>query len=168
MPSMTAPANAPEAETTASPLLPNAFASRLPLLFVRAGNDLTIKAEARFQALGIDGRAYIALAILADDQPGSQLELAQACGKAPAMVVNMVDDLTDKGFVVRERDPKDRRRSIVTLTDAGRAVLADADREAERVQDEMFGTLSAQERTMLHTLMRRALSTVPAAEFRGE
>jgi DNA-binding MarR family transcriptional regulator len=141
------------------------MAKRLPLLFVRAGNDLAVNAEDGFAQLGIDGRDYIALAVLADDQPGSQLELATACGKAPAIVVGMVDGLVGKGFVVRERDPKDRRRSIVKLTADGRKVLADADREAERVQNEMFGVLSADERSLIHTLMRRALSAVPAAEF---
>jgi len=93
----------------------------------------------------------------ADDEPGSQLELAVACGKAPALVVNMVDVLADKGLVRRERDPKDRRRSVVRLTGDGREVLARADEVAAQVEAELLGGLSAAEREQLHTLLRRAL-----------
>lgn len=42
---------------------------------------------------------------------------------APAATVT-VNDLEDRGLVVREPDPADRRSKRVSITDAGRAVVA--------------------------------------------
>lgn len=148
--------------------LPAAFATRLPLLLTRAGNDLATFAEPGFAELGITPSNYLALAVLADDRPGSQLQLAEACGKAPAVVVSMIDHLANKGLVSRERDPKDRRRSVVKLTEDGVEVLAAADREAERVQNALLVALSPDERTQLHDLMRRALQAVAPAPHDGD
>ncbi|OBF32173.1 MarR family transcriptional regulator [Mycobacterium sp. ACS1612] len=41
---------------------------------------------------------------------------------APATTV-AVNDLEDRGFVVRETDPTNRRCKVVSLTDAGRAMV---------------------------------------------
>lgn len=40
-------------------------------------------------------------------------------------LVGLVDRLTHRGLVERSRDPGDQRRVIVTLTDAGQAILHD-------------------------------------------
>jgi DNA-binding MarR family transcriptional regulator len=142
--------------------LPQAFIARLPLLFARAGGDVAAAAEPGFASLGITPMDYLVLAVLSADEPGSQRELALACGKGPAVMVSLVDELAEKELVERERDPKDRRRSIVRLTKAGRTVLADADREAERVEAELLVALSEDERTQLRELLVRALNAVPA------
>jgi DNA-binding transcriptional ArsR family regulator len=42
-------------------------------------------------------------------------ELARATGLTTASITGVLDRLEDGGFVRRERDPKDRRRVIVTL-----------------------------------------------------
>ncbi|MDQ8043441.1 MAG: MarR family transcriptional regulator [Solirubrobacteraceae bacterium] len=158
----------PTADPEAVPPLPDAFAARLPLLLSRAGSDLAAFAEPRFAELGITPKDYVALAVLADDEPGSQLELAEACGRAPAMMVSVIDQLAHKGLVARERDPKDRRRSVVRLTPDGTQVLAAADREAERVSAAMLVALSPDEQTQLHDLMHRALRAVAPAPHDGD
>ncbi|MFI9508123.1 MarR family winged helix-turn-helix transcriptional regulator [Nocardia sp. NPDC052566] len=44
---------------------------------------------------------------------------------APATTV-VVNDLEERGLVVREIDPTNRRRKQVSITDAGRAIVTDA------------------------------------------
>lgn len=57
-------------------------------------------------------------------QPMTVKEVAQAATlDAPAATV-AVNDLEERGLVVREVDPANRRCKTVSLTEAGRAVLA--------------------------------------------
>ncbi|KUI23979.1 MarR family transcriptional regulator [Mycobacterium sp. IS-1742] len=57
-------------------------------------------------------------------RPMTVKQVAQAAAlDAPAATV-AVNDLEDRGLVVREVDPANRRCKTVSLTDAGRAVLA--------------------------------------------
>lgn len=46
-------------------------------------------------------------------------KLAQAVFLSPSTVVGIIDRLTDKGLVARERGSRDRRQVLVALTEAG-------------------------------------------------
>jgi DNA-binding MarR family transcriptional regulator len=135
---------------------------RLALLVYRAGLEVLAHGEARLEEIGIDGREYTALAILATDHPESQQELARLMGKPPPIVVAVVDELERKGLAERRRSERDRRRSVVELTKAGRAMLERGDRVADEVMAELFGSISAEERETLHLTLRRALAPQPA------
>jgi len=106
---------------------PRGVAERPALLLVKLADDLMARAEDPLAALGLSGRQYTVLAILSADAPPSQLELAGMCGLLPAQIVSVIDELQRRGFVARQRSETDRRRSIVTLTEAGREILDKAD-----------------------------------------
>jgi DNA-binding MarR family transcriptional regulator len=131
---------------------------RLALLVYRAGVEVLTRGEAALEPLGIDGREYTTLAILATDRPASQQELARLMAKPPPVLVAVVDALEDRGLVVRRRDPRDRRRSVVEVTDAGLEVLARADEVAQQVVADLFGTLDADELAGLHATLKRAMA----------
>jgi DNA-binding MarR family transcriptional regulator len=136
---------------------------RLALLVYRAGIEILARGEQALQELGIDGRDYTTLAVLATDQPDSQQELARLMGKAPPLIVAVVDELEARGLVARRRSERDRRRTVVELTDAGREMLARADAIADRLTAELFGALSADERDALHATLRRAMAVEETA-----
>ena len=139
--------------------VPRAFEQRLGLLLVRTGDLIAAHGnQALEDEIGIDGRDYTALAVIEYDQPSSQQELARLMGKAPAMCVGMLDELEEAGLVARVRDPKDRRRSVVTLTDQGRKQLTAADALARRIEETVLGELPADDRALL----LRALGGVAA------
>ena len=106
---------------------PRGITERPALLLVKLGNEIAQQADDPLAAMGLSGRQYMVLAVLSSDTPPSQLELAGLCGLLPAQVVPVVDELERRGFVGRQRSEADRRRSVVTLTDAGREILAQAD-----------------------------------------
>jgi DNA-binding MarR family transcriptional regulator len=66
---------------------------------------------------------------------------------APATTV-AVNDLEDRGLVVRETDPTNRRCKVVSLTDAGRDVVAKID----AVEDPAPDALAALEPAQLKAL----------------
>jgi DNA-binding MarR family transcriptional regulator len=52
-------------------------------------------------------------------------ELSRKLHLDPSTLVPTIDALERKGLVVRERDPQDRRRVPVSMTEQGSAILAD-------------------------------------------
>ena len=106
---------------------PRGISDRPALLLVKLGNEIMERAEDPLAALGLSGRQYTVLAVLASDSPPSQLDLAGLCGLLPAQVVPVIDELEQRGLVARQRSETDRRRSVVTLTEPGREILEQAD-----------------------------------------
>ncbi|MEU6265348.1 MarR family winged helix-turn-helix transcriptional regulator [Saccharopolyspora shandongensis] len=96
-----------------------------------------------------------ALAALADFGPHAQRDLVIRLGVDPSDMAKVVDQLAAAGYVDRARDMADRRRVSVSLTPAGRAVLADLDAEARAVQDKVLEPLDAKERQLLQGLLLR-------------
>jgi len=141
---------------------PRAMHDRLGLLLVRTGEHLVQQAQEALATIGLDPRDYVALALLEGDQPRSQAELAQLLGKAPAIVVDIVDALESRGLARRDRDPSDRRRSVVGITKDGRAALRRADALVDQVEQIGLAGLDADDRAQLHRLLQKA-AVDPAA-----
>lgn len=142
--------------------VPQAAADRLAYLLVALGSRLGELAEAPLAELGLDGHDYSVLAILAVDGPGSQHEIAKLMNKAPGVIVAAVDQLEAKGYVERQRDPADRRRSRVTPTAAGIDALTRADGVGVQLVAEALPGLDAAEVATLQALLQRGLGLTPA------
>ncbi|WP_433663123.1 MarR family winged helix-turn-helix transcriptional regulator [Nocardia sp. CA-128927] len=72
---------------------------------------------------------------------------------APAATV-AVNQLAELGYVVREVDPTNRRKKLVTITDAGRAVLAQALATPDPAPDSVTA-LSADDLRALRDILSR-------------
>jgi DNA-binding MarR family transcriptional regulator len=106
-------------------------------------------------AMGMSLRHYMALWAI----PGStsQAQLADhLCIDANNTVI-LLNELESEGWITRERDPSDRRRHLVHITDAGRAQLDHAIEAREAVSGEVLARLSEEERSTLHDLLAKAL-----------
>ncbi len=90
---------------------------------------------------------------LGEHGPMNQATLAGLLGHAPRSVTETVDVLERDGLVTRTEDEHDRRARIITLTDAGRAAKETAQAVRLKTMDEIFGSLSAGERTTLGDLL---------------
>jgi DNA-binding MarR family transcriptional regulator len=106
--------------------------------------------------VGLQARHFGALTVLADDACSQQL-LARRLGISEQAILQIVDDLESAGRVVRERDPQDRRRYALRLTDAGRAALATARQAVEAAESEMGTTLGTDGRAELKALLTKLL-----------
>jgi MarR family transcriptional regulator, organic hydroperoxide resistance regulator len=72
-------------------------------------------------------------------------ELAKAADLSPASVSTMLDHLERDGIVERRRSEEDRRVVVVTLTESGRALVADKrDRWRERAAAALDGVSDEQ------------------------
>lgn len=75
---------------------------------------------------------------------------------APAATV-AINDLEARGLVIRETDPQNRRCKLVSLTDAGRAVIAVLDATADPAP-EPFAALDAKDLQTLQAILTRIVS----------
>lgn len=104
--------------------------------------------------LGATGYQFRVLSVLRR-APATQAEIGRNAHLDPRDVTVTVAHLVGAGLVARDRSEEDARALVVTVTDAGLEWLRHLDRAAEAAQDEVFGTLSAEERTVLLGLLGR-------------
>jgi DNA-binding MarR family transcriptional regulator len=113
--------------------------------------------------LGLDLRLVMALSYLADHDDAPQQELVDALCMDAKNVVLLLNELEDRGFLIRRRDSEDRRRHRVHITPEGRQALLNAGRAMEEVENEVLQALNAEERATLWRLLARALHEVEDA-----
>ena len=66
---------------------------------------------------------WIYLRVLAQHGEINQLELSKRVGMASATAVPALDNMEKRGLLKRRRDPEDRRKHYVGLTDKGRRLV---------------------------------------------
>jgi DNA-binding MarR family transcriptional regulator len=109
------------------------------------------------ELVGMGLKDLAVLAYLRDSDVASQQALAEALCIDANNCVLVLNELEESGFVERRRDPTDRRRHLVELTEDGRGALEAAEQAQGSVEDDVLGALSAQERCELQRLLSRAL-----------
>lgn len=98
-------------------------------------------------------RALRVIARHGDIRPG---ELAQHLRVAPRSVTDVVDSLEERSLVRRHPDPTDRRATVLTLTDDGRALVAQVEKARRSDAHAYFERLTDADRAAL----RRILTTL--------
>jgi DNA-binding MarR family transcriptional regulator len=109
------------------------------------------------ELLGMRLRQLLVLSYLDRRAPARQQELCETLMVDANNCVLLLNELEDAGWVERRRDPADRRRHVVELTDGGRLALARAREAQEALEDEMLAGLDAGEREQLRALLFKAL-----------
>jgi DNA-binding MarR family transcriptional regulator len=107
--------------------------------------------------IGMKLKQLITLELLVKNEGCLQQELGATLMVDPNNCVLLLNELDDRGYVERQRDPKDRRRHIVVITAAGKKALADAEDKLEALEGEVLANLDASEREQLRELLARAM-----------
>ncbi len=138
--------------------------SRTGYRLIRLGECLKVAAKHALAPLGLRPRHFDVLLTLATQDPQSQLDVSRALGLDPNVMVGLVDDLEHLGLAARQRNPDDRRRHVVVVTDAGRALLRDSATVIDAAEEEFFSAIAAEDRAVLHRLAGTLLAVnEPAA-----
>ena len=124
-------------------------------VFLRSSVDL----------VGMNLRNMVVLAYLRDHPGASQQVMTEQLSMDSNTGVLVLNDLEDLDYVERRRDRTDRRRHIVTITDAGLEALERAEAAQGSIEDEILGGLSVSERAEFRRLLVKALEgqVAPAA-----
>jgi DNA-binding MarR family transcriptional regulator len=116
-------------------------------VFLRSSVDL----------VGMNLRNMVTLAYLRDHPGVSQQTMTEDLSMDSNTGVLVLNDLEDLEYAERRRDPADRRRHLVDITDAGLEALERAESAQGSIEDEILGGLSPSERAELRTLLVKAL-----------
>jgi MarR family transcriptional regulator, lower aerobic nicotinate degradation pathway regulator len=115
-----------------------------------AVKDRTLEA---YEATGLSPYHYAVLALLEEEPRETQAMVADALGYDRSHLVGLLDELEKRTLIERKRDPVDRRRHLVSLTAAGRKMLARLRSISKRVDNEFYEPLDAGQRKLLHGLL---------------
>jgi MarR family transcriptional regulator, lower aerobic nicotinate degradation pathway regulator len=108
---------------------------------------------------GIRPLQYVILLILGTGGGFSQQELCAAAGIDSGNMVELLDGLEALGYARRARDPRDRRRYVVTITRRGRAALEELRQATEEYTSGFLSPLSKQERQQLASSLAKLYAT---------
>ncbi|MEU6979248.1 MULTISPECIES: MarR family transcriptional regulator [unclassified Streptomyces] len=105
---------------------------------------------------GVTALQYTALTVLERRDGMSAAELARNSFVTPQSMSDLVGALERRGLITRSPDPVSRRRHVIGLTDAGRALLALHAPAVQELEDEMLKGFAARERTAFRDYLNRA------------
>jgi MarR family transcriptional regulator, organic hydroperoxide resistance regulator len=100
------------------------------------------------------------------DEPQPMGKVAKVLHCDNSAVTWITDRLEERGLVERQSDPKDRRVTLLALTDEGRRVRDEIDRRLAEPPPEIAALSTADQRA-LRDILRRALETVGERETIG-
>jgi DNA-binding MarR family transcriptional regulator len=116
-----------------------------------------VYANATPELLGMNLKQVSMLAALRHQGALPQTELCGVMKTTQNTVVAWLNELEERGYVARVRDPDDRRKHNVAITEAGVAALDRAEDQLRKLEDEALVGLSADERGQLRRLLAKAL-----------
>lgn len=115
----------------------------------------------RMAEAGIDLTSvqFAALMTLDEHSGIDQQTLAGMIAYDRVTIGGVVDRLVQKGLVLRETSPTDRRARVLALTGDGARLMEAAAPLVERIQDEILGALSAAEQETFVALLSKMTTT---------
>jgi DNA-binding MarR family transcriptional regulator len=118
-----------------------------------------------FRPIGLTALQYTALTVLERHDDMSSAQLARHSFVTAQSMADMIASLEARALIERHRDHADRRRLVVGLTAAGRALLDRYRAEVQALEDGMLAGLAADDVAAL----RQALGSCRAnlATLRG-
>ncbi len=139
---------------------PEPLMESIPFLVTRIHAAIHATMLAALEPAGIEPRHFGSLTALTSSGPVSQADLARMLGVSHPSVVQIVDDLEQRGLLERRRLRTDRRTQMLHLTTATAPTVQRATQIVVDTENHLLVALSAQQRAQLLDLLRR-LVTAP-------
>ena len=112
--------------------------------------------------LGLTTPQWGTLSCLAGNDGLTGADMARIHHVTPQTMHTILQNLEAAGLVVREPHPQHGTLLRVSLTEAGRERLDEANRRAQDVHERMLSRLDQRERTMLRDLLYRCMASLEA------
>lgn len=106
--------------------------------------------------------SYTVLAILygSVDESASASELSETCHEKPANLTRVCDELVARGLIERRPKPGDRRSVMISLSDAGRALIEQVIPQVSNMVGEATAGFTTEELRQLSSLYARLLASL--------
>src|SRR5947208_12553363 len=118
---------------------PPGIAQQWPtLLMIKLGRITTHRFTEALEPFGVRPRHVAALIELRDHGELTQQSLCGRLHVDPTNLVAILNELEQRGFATRRRDPKDRRRHIVEVSKKGLAIIDKSAEVMDQVEQELL------------------------------
>ncbi len=144
--------------SSANRVLRDRHAARPSLLYAIKQVELVVRAhlDELLKPSGVTALQYTALTVLQRrDGLSSSAELARNSFVTPQAMADLVAGLERRGLIRRDRDPHNRRRLLLSLTDAGRVLLAEHESAVRALEEQMVTELNLTEREAFADYLNR-------------
>lgn len=131
---------------------------RLGFLLAWRGEATSARIRGALGVTGLHPRHAMTLLHLGTG-PVSQRGLADMLEVDPSQLVAILNELESDGLAERRRDPADRRRHIVEITEAGAKALRKVDSALNEAERELFSAFSERDLASLRTMLERVEAT---------
>jgi len=131
-----------------------ALQSWLGFLLAKAAHRYGTTLEQALTCVDLTPKGFGLLLALAAGGPRSQGALGEVLRIDRTTMVALVDELEERGYVERRRDPRDRRVWALHLTPPGEAALEQGRRQAVEVERALLAPLGDAERDRLREMLR--------------
>ena len=115
--------------------------------------DARMKDE--LETVGVDIKLFAKLMMLAEKDGINQRTLGDKLNFPEYFMSRNVDALVSAGYAERRPDPNSRRAFLIFLTNAGKAKAKELPPIIHRVNDEILGDLSEDDRTSLINMLQQ-------------
>src|SRR5438132_6317135 len=140
--------------TTTRQSAPPGIAKRSPtLLMIKLGRITMHRFTEALEPFGIRPRHVAALIELRDRGELTQQSLCGQLHLDPTNLVAILNELEERGYATRRRDPEDRRRHLVEVSKKGIAVIEKVSEVMDGVEVDLLDGLEPPEREQLEGLL---------------
>jgi MarR family transcriptional regulator, lower aerobic nicotinate degradation pathway regulator len=137
---------------------PRELADNTSFLLKKLGFAVKERSYEAYRVTGLTPQHHAVMLLLEEGTCGAQGVIADRLGYDRSQLVGLLDDLEERGYVVRKRDSDDRRRHLVNLTPEGNGALEELRAIAKAVETEFLAPLDAEDRAALHGLLLRLVA----------
>src|SRR3954465_10185559 len=132
-------ANLPRVTKNTKESAPPGIARRWPtLLMIKLGRITMHRFAEALEPFGIRPRHVAALIELRDRGEVTQQSLCGRLHLDPTNLVTILNELEERGYATRRRDPEDRRRHLVEVSKRGLAVIDKVSEAMDGVEEELL------------------------------
>ena len=124
-------------------------APRLLYLVKQLESAIRARMDVALRSRRITVPQYTALTVLEQHDDMSAAQLARHTFVTAQAMEGVVTALQSAGLIVRHRDPENRRRLVISLTEQGRALLEDCRQDVDRIEAVAFAALTTEQRSRL-------------------
>lgn len=123
--------------------------------FVRRLHAMLHAKAQEFDTARVGPGGAIVLLTLADLEPVDMHKLTEAVSRDKSQMTRTIRSLESKGMITRETSDRDARVSVLSLTDAGQALVAAHRGAVSDCLDELLAPLPDAERRKLRDLLQQ-------------
>ena len=136
------------------------FTNSLPLALLRARESMMTRFRAPLRTFNVTEQQWRVLRALSSVEKTEVTVLARATCLLPPSLSRILKDLEDRGLITKTQDMEDLRRSIVSITQAGLAVIEGAGPQVEEIYGEISDAFGLERTRQLQDLLSELEATI--------